>query len=68
MIDAPNLMSIRINDGISQHLVVERFTSLVYAYICHMYTNPGVPIDVILKFVKKLSNVKRLKLSADLFE
>ncbi|KAI3851170.1 hypothetical protein MKX03_007235 [Papaver bracteatum] len=63
MIDAPNLMSIKIRDGIRQHLVVESFPSLVDADLSGMYTEPSVPVDVIPKFVEKLSNVKLLKLS-----
>ncbi|KAI3866966.1 hypothetical protein MKX03_022009 [Papaver bracteatum] len=68
MIDAPNLMSITVHDGIPQHLVVERFPSLVDADIHRMYTEPDVPIDVIPNFVKKLSNVKQLKLWDYIFE
>ncbi|KAI3881816.1 hypothetical protein MKW92_031419 [Papaver armeniacum] len=68
MIDAPNLMSIKVHDNIPQHLVVERFPSLVDADINRMFTEPDVPIDVIPNFVKKLSNVKQLKLWDFIFE
>ncbi|KAI3851171.1 hypothetical protein MKX03_007236 [Papaver bracteatum] len=67
-IDTPNLISITVDDGIPQHLVVESFPSLVDADIHRMYTEPSVPIDVIPNFVKKLSNVKHLKLSGNISE
>ncbi|XP_026407483.1 F-box protein At4g09920-like [Papaver somniferum] len=67
-IDTPNLISITVDDGIPQHLVVESFPSLVDADIHRMYTDPSVPVDVIPNFVKKLSNVKHLKLSGNISE
>ncbi|KAI3851164.1 hypothetical protein MKX03_007229 [Papaver bracteatum] len=68
MIDAPNLMSIKIHDGIPRHFVVGSFPSLEDADISRMYTEESVPVDVIPKFVEKLSNVKLLKLSDYVFE
>ncbi|XP_026383501.1 FBD-associated F-box protein At5g22730-like isoform X1 [Papaver somniferum] len=67
-IDAPNLMSITIRDGIPRHFVVESFPSLLDADIHYMYTEESVPVDVIPKFVEKISNVKLLKLSDYVFE
>ncbi|KAI3933681.1 hypothetical protein MKW92_047605 [Papaver armeniacum] len=67
-IDAPNLLSITIDDGIPKHFAVKSFPSLVDVDIHNMYNDPSVPIDVIPKFVKKFSNVKHLKLSGNISE
>ncbi|KAI3915423.1 hypothetical protein MKW98_022381 [Papaver atlanticum] len=67
-IDAPNLLSITIQDVIQMSLVVDRFPSLVDADICHMYSLQDDGVDVIPDFIKKLSNVKHLKLSGAEFE
>ncbi|KAI3871378.1 hypothetical protein MKW92_017299 [Papaver armeniacum] len=62
-IDAPNLMSITIDDGIRKSLEVDSFPSLLDADIHRMYSEQNDVVDVIPNFVKKLSNVKHLKLS-----
>ncbi|KAI3881815.1 hypothetical protein MKW92_031418 [Papaver armeniacum] len=67
-IDAPNLMSITINDVLGESLVVDSFPSLVDADIHRMYSEEDDGIDVIPNFVKKLSNVKHLKLSGTIFQ
>ncbi|KAI3947300.1 hypothetical protein MKW98_030886 [Papaver atlanticum] len=67
-IDAPNLMSITINDSIRKSLVVDSFPSLLDADIRRMYSEKNNEVDLIPNFVKKLSNVKHLKLSGLIFQ
>ncbi|KAI3871375.1 hypothetical protein MKW92_017296 [Papaver armeniacum] len=67
-IDAPNLMSITINDVLGESLVVDSFPSLVDADIHRIYSEEDDGVDVIPNFVKKLSNIKHLKLSGTVFQ
>ncbi|KAI3905782.1 hypothetical protein MKW92_024538 [Papaver armeniacum] len=64
-IDAPNLMSIKYYDWLPLDLIVDNFPSLVDVDLCFENTFEGSSdFDSVSKFVMKLSNVQRLRLSS----
>ncbi|KAI3885928.1 hypothetical protein MKW92_007215 [Papaver armeniacum] len=67
-IDAPNLMSLKIDDNLENTLVVHSFPSLVEADIRLAHTLDDEGLDVVLKFLNKLSNVNRLRVTGYIFE
>ncbi|KAI3925540.1 hypothetical protein MKW92_047967 [Papaver armeniacum] len=67
-IDAPNLMSLKIDDNLENTLVVHSFPSLVEADIRLAHTMDDEGMDVVLKFLNKLSNVNRLRVTGYIFE
>ncbi|XP_026400638.1 putative F-box/FBD/LRR-repeat protein At2g05300 [Papaver somniferum] len=67
-IDAPNLMSLKIDDCLKNTLVVHSFPSLVDAHIRLSHSMGDDGMDVVLNFLNKLSNVKHLKVTGYIFE
>ncbi|KAI3876672.1 hypothetical protein MKW92_037778 [Papaver armeniacum] len=67
-IDAPNLMSLKIDDRLEDTLVVHSFPSLVDADIRLSHSMGDDGMDVVLTFLNKLSNVKRLRVTGYIFE
>ncbi|XP_026438866.1 putative F-box/LRR-repeat protein At5g41630 [Papaver somniferum] len=67
-IDAPNLMSLKIDDRLEDTLVVHSFPSLVDADIRLSHSMEDDGMDVVLNFLNKLSNVKRLRVTGYIFE
>ncbi|KAI3842676.1 hypothetical protein MKX03_027340 [Papaver bracteatum] len=68
---APNLLSLRYTDFAAEDYILHRFETLVNAVIdCkRLYRSlPQEKDPISTKFIKKLSNVKRLKISGGTFE